>query len=184
LNLVWNLFNALPKKLMKKTVLVLLLATIYFSGNAQRKARYAAAGNGSGVSIGVEAGLPLGENGKPYSFIIGGSLQYEMRPDADLGLTVNAGYLHYPIKQKYGEGSIGFVPLLAGVKYYFTPTAYFHAQLGAAIGTAKGQGTSFAYSPGLGYKLSNQFDAELKYVGISNSGGTLPNLGLRLAYNF
>src|SRR3954449_6446241 len=78
---------SLLKKLMKKTVLVLLLAAIYFSGNAQRKARYATAASRSGVSIGVEAGLPLGENGKPYSFIIGGSLQYEMRPDAELGLT-------------------------------------------------------------------------------------------------
>jgi hypothetical protein len=132
----------------------------------------------------VEAGLPLGQNGKPYSAVIGGSMQYEMMPDTDIGITVSGGYQHWPIKSTYGGGSIGFVPLLAGVKYYFTPSAFFHAQLGAAIGTKTGQGTSFTYSPGLGLKLSPNVDATLKYTGISNKGGNLDNVSLRLGYNF
>jgi hypothetical protein len=101
-----------------------------------------------------------------------------------MGITLNGGYLNYPIKKSYGGGSVGFVPLLAGVKYYFTPGAFFHAQLGAAIGTGTGQGTSFAYAPGLGVRLSPNFDAELKYMGISNKGGVLNNAGLRIGYNF
>lgn len=165
---------------MKGTFLILMLSAVYLSGNAQTKESTTA----SRISVGVEAGIPVGENGKPYASILGGSLQYEARPDFDLGITINGGYLSYSIKQSHGSGSIGFVPLLAGVKYYFTPGAFFHAQLGAAVGTDEGQGTRFAYSPGIGFKLSSNFDTEFKYMGVSNKSGSLNNVGLRLAYNF
>jgi hypothetical protein len=170
--------------IMKHTFLLVTLVAMYFTVNAQRKARYASSTRNSEISVGLEAGLPVGQNGKPYSYLIGGSVQYETKPDADLGITVNGGYLHYPVKKAYEPGSVGFVPLLAGVKYYFSPMAFFHAQLGAAIGTSKGQGTGFAYTPGIGVKLSSNIDAELKYVGISTKGGTLDNVGLRVAYIF
>ncbi len=171
---------------MKNAVLILLLSATFFAANAQTKGRRAAArsANTSIFSIGLEGGIPVGENGKIYSSIIGGSLQYETKPDRDLGITLSGGYLNYTIKSRYGGGSTGFVPLLAGVKYYFTPVAFFHAQLGAAIGTKTGQGTSFAYSPGIGFKLSRNIDAEIKYMGISNKGGSINDVGARIAYNF
>ncbi len=171
---------------MKNTFLILLLSAMYLAGNSQTKGRNAAAlsTNKSGFSIGLEGGIPVGENGKIYSSLIGGSLQYETMPDSDIGITVNGGYLNYNIKSRYGGGSVGFVPLLAGVKYYFTPVIFFHVQLGAAIGTKTGQGTSFAYSPGIGFKLSPNFDAEVKYMGISNKGGSINDAGARIAYNF
>ena len=188
---------------MKKTFLLLMLSSLFYAGNAQRE-RTSRSRNGSGAAvgtsartshfgIGVEGGLPVGENGKVYSAVFGANLQYETMPDADLGITLSAGYLHFPLKKIYhttaGPNSSGFVPLLAGIKYYFTPGAFFHAQLGAAVSTTKDifgntGGTSFAYAPGVGVKLSPNIDAELKYMGISNKGGTLPNVGLRLGYNF
>jgi hypothetical protein len=177
-----NLHEGCQISLMKKVFFILSLSLIYYAGDAQSR-RTAPAGGG-GFSIGLEAGLPVGENAKPYSQVIGGSLQYEIKPASDMGITLNGGYLNFGLKKSYGGGSVGFVPLLAGVKYYFTPAAFFHAQLGAAVGTKTGQGTSFAYSPGLGYKLSPNIDAELKYTGISNKGGSLDNVGLRLGYNF
>jgi hypothetical protein len=173
---------------MKKALLVLSLLAMFVGGNAQAKRRpsatYSNAGTSGRFSLGLEAGLPLGENGKPYSHILGGSLQYEVMPASDLGITFNGGYLNWAFKSSYGGKSVGFVPLLAGVKYYISPNAFIHAQLGAAVGTATGQGTSFAYSPGIGFKLSPNVDAEFKYMGISNSGGTLSDVGVRLAYNF
>ncbi len=161
---------------MIKTYLTLFLTVLIFSSFAQSKS--------SGVSIGLEAGLPVGVNGKPYSAVFGGSLQYEHLPAHDLGITLSGGYLNWAIKSSYGSGSIGFVPLLAGFKYYVNPKVFFHGQLGAAIGTSRGQGTSFAYAPGIGFALSRAVDAEIKYMGISNKGGTLGEAGLRLAYNF
>lgn len=186
---------------MKRTFLVLMLSSLVYLANAQRvsRSRY---GNGrasttsaatSHFSIGIEAGLPVGEVGSVYSAALGANLQYETMPDPQIGITVSAGYLHFPLKSKYhttyGPNSSGFVPLLAGLKYYFTPMAFFHAQLGAAFGTTKDiygntQGTLFAYSPGLGVKLSPNIDAELKYMGISNKAGTLGDVAIRLGYNF
>jgi hypothetical protein len=177
---------------MKKALLILSLTAMYFAGNAQAKRRPAATYSSSAkpgrFSLGLEAGLPVGENGKPYSSVLGGSLQYEFQPSSDMGITFNAGYLNWALKSEYktpyGPNSVGFVPLLAGVKYYMSPGAFLHAQFGAAVGTAKGQGTSFAYTPGIGFRLSPNLDAEIKYMGISNSGGTLSDVGARLAYNF
>jgi len=170
---------------MKQAFLISLLSIIYFAGYTQSKGRRATNATNPGIfSIGLEAGVPVGENGKPYSYIIGVSLQYETKPDSDIGITFSGGYLNYQFKSSYGGGSVGFVPLLAGVKYYFSQNTFFHGQLGAAVGTAKNQGTSFAYAPGLGYKFSPRVDGEIKYMGISNSGGSLNNAGIRIAYNF
>lgn len=163
---------------MKRLFLLLLLSSTYYGSIAQTTKRT------SGLGIGLEAGLPVGENGRIYSFTLGGSLQYESRPASDVGITLSGGYLTYRLKSAIGPGGAGFVPLLAGVKYYFVPNAFFHAQLGAAIGTASGQGTSFAYTPGVGAVLSRNIDATLKYMGISNKGGTLDNVALRVGINF
>lgn len=168
---------------MKKIFCIFLLSALYFTGNTQTRGRVSSS-SPSGLSVGLDAGVPIGDNGRPYSFIIGGDLQYETKPATDVGITFSGGYLHFPIKTSYGSGSIGFVPLLAGIKYYFIPDAFFHAQLGAAVGTGRGQGTSFAYSPGLGAKLSKNVDAELRFMGISNKAGSIDNVGLRLGYNF
>ncbi|MEP7253872.1 MAG: hypothetical protein ABI683_15875 [Ginsengibacter sp.] len=170
---------------MKIIILTALLSTGMLFAFAQSGRNLSPNVTGtSHFSIGLETGFPIGENGKPYSSILGGSLQYEYLPASDLGITVNGGYLNYAFKSSYGGSSIGFVPLLAGVKYYFNRGVFFHAQLGAAIGTARGQGTSFAYAPGIGFAISQKFDAEIKYMGISNSGGTLSDVGARIAYNF
>lgn len=170
---------------MKNTFLLLALSCMFTVASAQTVRRSSsAAPNKSGFSVGLEAALPVGENAKPYGSVIGGSLQYEAKPDPELGITVSGGYLSYQIKEKYGSGNVGFVPLMAGVKYYPSPEVFFHAQLGAAVGAKSGQGTSFAYAPGIGYKFSPTVDAELKYLGISNKAGSINNVGVRLGFNF
>lgn len=92
--LISNLINTLKIIIMKTSFLILLLSSMYCAGNAQTKVRSATARstNTSRFSIGLEAGIPVGENGKVYSSILGGSLQYETMPDTDLGITVSAGY--------------------------------------------------------------------------------------------
>ena len=165
---------------MKKVIFMLSLIAFSLVASSQT----IRGTNPGGFSLGLEAGVPVGEIGKLYSHILGGTLQYEYKPDAAFGITFNTGYLSYSIKKKFGGGSVGFIPALAGVKYYLAPAIFAHAQLGAAFGTDKGQGTSFAYSPGIGFNITPKFDVELKYTGISNKGGTLASAGARLAYTF
>lgn len=142
-------------------------------------------------SIGVEPALPIGDfNDAGYTFGIGGSLQGEYKVANDFGLTLNAGYMDYSAKDitvggtTFNGGSFGVVPVLAGFKYYFSPKVYGHGQLGVAIGTSKGSSSEFAYSPGIGFMLSRNFDILLKYQAYAESGTTLGTIAARLAYNF
>jgi hypothetical protein len=134
-------------------------------------------------SIGVEPSLPIGDfSDAGYNFGIGGSLQGEYKPASDLGLTLNAGYINYSAEGN--GGNYGLIPVLAGVKYYFTPKVYGHGQLGAGFGTQSGSGTSFVYSPGIGAYISDKVDLLVKFVGNSQNGINLNSIGARLAYNF
>lgn len=175
---------------MKKLFLIMAIAGFSISTNAQTKK-----GNNSGAtnfSIGLEGGLPVGQYPKgfdnPYSSVFGASLQVENHVAPEICLTLNAGYLSYGIKHVYqstgGGNRFGVIPVMGGLKYYFSPSVFAHAQLGAGFGTSSGAKTSFAYSPGIGLNISQNLDAELKYFALSNSNATLGSVGLRLAYNF
>jgi hypothetical protein len=147
------------------------------------------------LSIGAEGMVPVGDFNNTHKFGIGGSLQAEYKPAADIGLTVSLGYLSFSGKSvgnlKYKNAS--FVPVMGGVKYYFSPKVYAHGQLGVAFGASdivgslvhvNGKGSLFAYSPGIGFQLSPQIDAEIKYLGLSQNSYNLNSAGVRLAYNF
>lgn len=134
-------------------------------------------------SLGIEPSFPVGYFGDISSFGIGASAQAEFKPSNSYGLTLGAGYINYTYKANAGGGSGGFIPLLAGVKYGFSPKVYGHAQLGASF-PARGGTTNFTYSPGIGFQLSKEIDALIKYTGMSAANYTYGSLGLRLAYNF
>ncbi|WP_449440518.1 hypothetical protein [Pedobacter steynii] len=61
---------------------------------------------------------------------------------------------------------------------------YGLGELGAAFGVTNGSGTSFLYSPALGYSWSNGLDLGVKYEGLSKGGGNLGQVALRIAYGF
>jgi hypothetical protein len=141
-------------------------------------------------SVGAEASLPIGNFQDVYSFGIGATVQGEYKAADELGLTLNTGYINYFGKSiTFGGVSIdandfGMIPLLAGVKYHFSPQLYAQGQLGAAFSTTSGGGTSFAYTPGVGFTLSRNVDLLVKYLGLSQNNETLHSIGARLAINF
>lgn len=136
------------------------------------------------ISVGVEAGFPVGSAGlgDVYSFAIGGSLEAEYLVSPDFGLTLKAGYLDYLAKGGFAD--IGFIPVLVGFRYHFTPKVYGAAQLGISFPTLSGGGSFFSYAPGLGFQLSHHADLFLRYEAASKSGFTYGNVGVRLAYSF
>ncbi len=136
------------------------------------------------VSLGVDAVAPFGDLAKSTSFGIGGSLEGDYAIDNTLALTANAGYIKFLQKNNNGL-KLGIVPLLAGIKYYFTPQFYSSAQLGVGIFTSNGSSSSaFAYAPGIGYKFSDNFDGGVKYQAYSKNSVTTNTASLRLAYTF
>jgi hypothetical protein len=164
--------------IMKKFLLALvILGGTAFSSFAQTKS-----GDGK-FSIGFEAGLPVGSQHNFYKSVFGGSLKYELPIAPSTWFTISAGYSSLKAKDFFGGGSIGFIPVKAGIKYYIEQGFFAEGQLGAAFGTKSGTGTSFAYSPGVGYTFDGGFEAGVRYEGWSKNG-TFGQAALRLAYRF
>jgi hypothetical protein len=165
-------------------------------------------------SIGVEPSLPMGRFHDFTNFGLGGSLQGEVKPGTNVGITLNAGFVDYFGKTvndvKYPD--FKYIPVLAGLKFYFTDMFYIHGQAGPGFGL-DGLGTSFWYGGGLGVNLGSVVDVELKYTGWKQKnevasttgggyngtpenptppspgpgpyyGGHYPTIGLRLGFNF
>ena len=135
------------------------------------------------LSLGAELSLPVGVFGDVYSFGIGASGQANFGIGGDAALTVYVGYLSYSLKSTYGSGSQGYIPILGGVEVGLSPKIFGSAQLGVTNFT-KGGGTAFTYSPGLGFRLSKNISALLKYTAQSKNGATSGAVGARVAYIF
>jgi hypothetical protein len=158
-----------------------LLATLLFVGVAATSF----AQDGGKFSVGVEAGLPVGDASNTHNFVIGGSLKYDL-PIADAtAFTITAGYSSFQGKTILGTKipAAGFVPVKAGIKYFLAESFYGEAQLGAAFSTQSGGGTAFAYSPGIGYKFSDVVDLGVRYEAWSKNG-TVGQIGARLGFSF
>ncbi len=163
---------------MKKVLLAtMLFVGIAVSGFAQK--------SGSNLSVGLEAGLPVGTAKNAYNLAIGGSLKYEAPIATGTSFTLTAGYTSFQGKTIAGfkVPAAGFIPVKAGIKYFLADAFYGEAQLGAAFSTQSGGGTAFAYSPGVGYKFSDVIDLGVRYEAWSNNG-TVGQIGARLGFTF
>ncbi|MDB5159021.1 MAG: hypothetical protein JWR50_3728 [Mucilaginibacter sp.] len=172
---------------MKKTLLTLIiLIGVTLSSFSQKT-------EGGKFSIGVDAGLPVGDLRSIATFTIGGSLKYEHPICDKLWATVSGGYTYIPYKNdilianlgyvKTNSGE-GFIPLKAGLKYFFNDVIYGEGQVGAAIATQSGGNTKFVYAPGVGIIFDKNIDIGIRYEAWAQSGGTLSQFALRLAYCF
>ncbi|GAC1389153.1 MAG: hypothetical protein NVSMB45_19030 [Ginsengibacter sp.] len=139
-------------------------------------------------------GFPFGNNAVEYSFIAGISAQLEYDFAERFGATLTAGYLNFSYKTVYNRGNQGFVPVLAGVRFYISQRAFLNLRAGTAFATSSivdaannvnlKAGSYFAYSPGIGHKFGKKMEGEFKCLGISNSAHQHVNsYELRFAYN-
>ncbi|WP_443947163.1 hypothetical protein ACJVDH_08640 [Pedobacter sp. AW1-32] len=140
------------------------------------------------LGIGIIGGIPTSD---AYNVALGADIRYQFDVDKQLSIPVTAGYTHLNGKEIGNTGvdipNYGYIPVKVGAKYFFNSTGsgvYGLAELGAGFGTSTGAGTSFVYSPALGYAWSNGLDLGVKYEGLSRDGGSTGYFGLRLAYGF
>lgn len=158
------------------------VVALFFTTNANAQSQK--------LGIGLTAGVPTSE---AYNFVGGVDLRYQFDVDKQLSIPVTAGYTHMFAKD-YTIGNItydgfdyGYIPVKVGAKYFFNESGagvYGLAELGAGFGTKSGSGTSFVYSPAVGYAWSNGLDLGVKYEGLARDGGSTGFFGLRLAYGF
>ncbi|QPH40306.1 outer membrane beta-barrel protein [Pedobacter endophyticus] len=156
------------------------VVALFFTTNANAQSR--------NFGIGLNVGVPTSD---AYNVAIGGDLRYQFNVDKQLSIPVTAGYTHLNGKEIGDSGvnypSFGYIPVKVGAKYFFNDSgagAYGLAELGAGFGTNEGSGTSFVYSPAIGYAWSNGLDLGIKYEGLAQDGTSTGYVGLRLAYGF
>jgi hypothetical protein len=171
-------------KNMKK----ILLAIALLSGAAASSfAQTSGPKDGGKFSIGAEAGLPVGSVSDISNFAVGGSLKYEYPVATNTLVSISAGYTNFLYKSEFkdltGKSGEGFIPVKAGLKYYFNQGFFGEGQVGAVFATESGGGTAFVYAPGIGYTFKGGFEAGFRYEGWAKNG-TVSQLALRLAYRF
>jgi hypothetical protein len=171
-------------KIMVALVAVTLISTQY--STAQR----------SRASLGVEYGIPIGEDSTFFSGLFGGTARYEIPVGDAIGITFTFGYLSYLLKAETKGVTSGEIPVQAGFKYYFQDQQegfYGMAEVGVHINILSFENngtnettltTNMSYAPGIGYCLGESVDIGIRYQLISAEIGSASYLGFRLAYVF
>lgn len=167
-----------------------LLALVLLSGAAFSSFAQSSSETGK-FSIGVEAGIPVGDIKNATNFVIGGSLKYDHPIAEGTFVTLSAGYNKFLAKGEAKDAGYSFygIPVKAGLKYFFAEGFYGEAQLGAAFTKSKIEGlgsesaTAFAYSPGIGYVFGGGVDLGVRYEAWSKNG-TVGQIAARLAFSF
>lgn len=134
------------------------------------------------LGIGVNLGVPTND---AHSFAIGADARLQFDVTKQLSIPVTTGYTHFIAKDGFND--YGFIPVKAGLKLFFDETGsglYGLAEAGAAFGVTKDSGTSFIYSPAIGYSWSSGLDLGVKYEGLNKNGFNTGQVALRIAYGF
>ena len=195
------------KKVFYLLTLSVLIASTSFAQDDKKTTK-----EGTSLSVGLEAGLPLGDFGKGSSFGIGGSVKAGL-PIFDGGaVTLSAGYMSFMAKTVSGVkgNATGIIPIKAGLRFRISEGFYGEPQLGVSMVNAKylsvdqnGNPTTvsanksyFTYAAGVGYMMK-QIDIGVRYEAFSQKVAAIDQnfnlttksvatgfVGLRIAYNF
>ena len=194
---------------MKKIILsVILLCLINSFAKAQ-------SGNKVSLSLGPEFNFPInstetyyGKTRQYYKDGIGGVLKAELPVFSTLHITLSAGYMHYTANNYYlmyvqtapytdhafspsapKQPSYLFLPVKAGLQYYYSKYMYLSAEAGEAIKLNFAAKNSFMYSGGLGgvipFNEKSGFDLGVRYergYEIWSYPFSISQIGIRVAY--
>ena len=187
---------------MNKFLLSILLLTTVASGafaqtNATPPAKpvYPPTVPSTQLSIGGEFGFPTGTASSVYGTVFGASLKLEVPvSQSAFNIVAGVGYSFFLPKFEY-TGTIKtalYVPVEVGGKYYFGKITFVEGDLGLSEnvnGNYSASRSAFIYAPAIGFtaptsKHKAAVDVSLRYEGRVESGGTIGQIALRLAYRF
>ena len=152
----------------------------------------------SGIRLGVNAGIPVGDFGKFTTFTAGVDLAYLYPLTENFRLGVATGYSHYFGKKtktdlilvtlKNEVPDVGIIPVAATAEFTLGDSNVF---LGADLGYAfftkkdfKNENGSFYYQPKLGYSFDKRHDLYFSYKGFTRNNASAGSINLGYAYNF
>ncbi|MEI6677041.1 MAG: outer membrane beta-barrel protein [Mariniphaga sp.] len=162
-----------------KLYLIIVLVVVALSVNAQSKDE-----KSFKIGAGAMIGLPTGDVANFTTMAYGVDLLGEYSVAPSFALTASLGYLDFAAKSGMSGLKMGFVPVLVGAKYYFTEKVYGSGQIGVSFSTQSGGGNAFTFAPGIGCKVTGNFDLMLKYQSASKEGSAISFLGVRAGLTF
>ncbi|WPU94171.1 hypothetical protein SNE25_01360 [Mucilaginibacter sabulilitoris] len=193
------------KNTLKISALALAFAGLAFGAKAQTTTPTTTSTttkDGIRYSIGVDAGIALGDFKDNYKWNLGGSVQADIPVLSNqLFVTVNAGYNNVFAKNDIPSNPTDFhlIPVKAGLKYFPIENFYVQGEAGAAFLLNKSdvganKSTAFVWAPQVGVQFpvsanGNFIDAGIRYEATtkfaSNFDQSKVNLiGIRVAYGF
>ena len=199
------------KNLFKISALALAFAGLSFGAKAQTatpttpSTSTTTTKSGIRYSIGVDAGIPLGDFKDNYKWNLGGSVQADIPVLSNkLFVTVNAGYNNIFGKSDFkgiagnDVADVKLIPVKAGLKFFPVQNFYIQGEAGAAFLLNKSdyfndKSTAFVYAPQIGVQFpvsgSNFIDAGIRYEATTKYSSNIDNskvnfVGVRVAYGF
>jgi hypothetical protein len=193
---------------MKKNTLLFLALLL---ANLVTRAQ---SGNKITLSLGPEFTIPINTNSYDYGKIrdfykdgIGGSFRAEFPLTSTLHFIASAGFLDYAsnaqlivpditlyptyIYNQKQSTHYQFIPVKAGLQYYFAKCLYINGEAGAAIKLNYSSENSFIYSGGLGgvipLSLQSGLDIGFRYergYKIPYYPQAMSQIGIRVAYKY
>ncbi|HVW14539.1 MAG TPA: hypothetical protein VHB54_11965 [Mucilaginibacter sp.] len=167
---------------MKQTLLILTFILSAALAKAQGTTETKTA-----FSAGFELAIP---SGGVFSVGTGGSAKLEIPVVRPLSLSVTAGitpmfYKNNLFSNSRTPGAAVFVPLKAGLKYYFARGVYAEGEAGTAIETNYGKGSVFAFSIGPGFiaPISDKTGVDIGFR-YEDWAGQVRQTAIRIAYRF
>jgi hypothetical protein len=150
------------------------------------------------LSIGGEFGVPVGQASDIYGKVLGMSLKLDVPVSkSPFFIVITSGISTFIVKFDYSGAldNASYVPVEAGGKYYFSKLGYIEADFGVSNNINSNytaEKTAFMYSPVIGIsaptnkpnKHKSTIDMGLRYEGRVESGGTVGQIALRVAYRF
>lgn len=162
----------------------LLFCLIYFALPALAQTR-----NTKAISIGAELDLPQRSR---YNIGYGAWAKFELPVTQTVSLALTAGFNQYHTKTIFnniGGNNDTYVPLKAGVKYYFDPRFYTEGELGTVLDHNNGSSQNlFTYSLGTGILIplknstQNMIDIGVRYEDWSQN--RLQQFAIKVGYRF
>lgn len=177
-----------------KKILIVVLALVCFTSinHAQKKKMF--------IGGGVEVALPQGDMGDAYTLGYGATANFEMEFSNQLVGVATVGYLMWSADEDaWGSNvdvTVGSIPILGGVKYYFNKKGGFYvlgqAGLYMTSGSAEVSGvkiyddssSDFAIRAGGGYEMPIGKTAMLDISAFYNIISDANNIGVRVGGKF
>src|SRR5476651_1623185 len=124
---------------MKNSIKISVVTLAFFSfvglhASAQTTGKTDTYASGIRLSIGADAGIPVGSLRDNYNWNLGGSIQGDFPIIKDqLYATVNGGYDNFYAKNSNSLSDIHTIPVKGGLKYFPVKFLYIQGEAGASF---------------------------------------------------